>query len=137
VDGDRIAWIDGRNVARIAALPIAASPDRPRYLGDAVTGAASKDLAKTPWRAFIPVSAALTSCTVTIRRGMTVVQTLKCASATAKQGDAVVSWNGQNSAGKSVKAATYTWILHARDSDGSAVAADGSHAAISGTITVH
>jgi hypothetical protein len=136
VSDDRVAWIDGHNVARLAALPVAAGADRPRDLGDPVIGAASNNLAKTPWRAFIPLSAGLTSCAVTIRSGAKLVQTLSCSAAAAKQGDAVVGWNGRDVAGHSVKAGTYTWRLTAANRYGTALAADGTHTAITGRLTV-
>jgi hypothetical protein len=137
VDGDRIAWIDGNNRARIAALPVIASPDPPRYLGDPLAPTTLARGAKNPWQAFIPLSAALTSCSVTIFEQATVVRTLRCTKAAARLGDAAVSWNGQNSAGREVKAATYRWVLNAANSAGTALAANGSTRPIAGRIVVH
>ena len=138
IDGDRIAWIDGTNHARIAPLPVAASPDPPRYLGDAQapTTAKASGLATTPWRAFIPLSAALTSCTVTIYAGSAAVRTLTCAKADALLGDAAVGWDGKDSGGHALGAGAYRWQLSAVNTDGAALAADGSAGAIQGRIVL-
>ncbi len=139
VDGDRIAWVDGTNHARVAPLPIATSPDPPRFLGDAQAPRTAKasGLAKTPWQAFIPLSAALTTCTVTIYAGSTAVRTLTCAKSDALLGDAAVRWDGKDSGGHALGAGSYRWQLSAANSDGTALAADGSAAAIRGRIVLH
>jgi hypothetical protein len=136
VDGDRIAWIDARDRARLAPLPITVSADQPRYLGDPFAPSTAHPSKKSPWQAFIPLSAALTSCSVTILSGTVAIRTLGCAKSDAAMGDALVHWNGKTAGGSPAAPGTYHWQLTAANGDGSALSADGGTAPIRGRIVV-
>ncbi|HTW18961.1 MAG TPA: FlgD immunoglobulin-like domain containing protein, partial [Mycobacteriales bacterium] len=136
VDGGLIAWIDGANRARVAPLPVAPTPQAPRYLGDRLAPTSATPTKKLPWSAFIPMSAAMTACHVQILAGATVERTLKCAAADAALGDVSVRWDGRDAAGHKLSPGSYTWRLEAANSAGSALAADGASNPIQGRITV-
>jgi hypothetical protein len=128
VDGSVVSWIGPDGRPRTA--PVAHVADQPRSLGDPI---APKSLAPgASWTLDLPTSAQLTSCSVNITSGTTVIRTLPCDTPQATIGTVVATWTtpAQTPAG------TYTWTVVAANADGPLLAANGTTAATTGTITL-
>ncbi|HEX3706288.1 MAG TPA: hypothetical protein VHV76_06625 [Mycobacteriales bacterium] len=133
VDSSVMTWLDD-GVVRSAPLPIV--PDQPRALGAPIAPASLLQALDSVWAAYFPYSAALTSCSLTITRGSTVLRVLACDARAMTSGGAVVIWDGQNAAGHTVKSGKVTWRLTAANADGPALAPNGALHPLTGTIQV-
>ncbi|MDT0213224.1 FlgD immunoglobulin-like domain containing protein [Rothia sp. ARF10] len=119
--------------------PLAGQRLRPRHEGNpfAPTTFTSTSGAAEPWVGEWVFTEQLTTCSVQLRNSAgTLVRTLTCNATYAKQGEAVVSWDGKDAAGTGVPSGTYTWTVVAGDADGTVVDTDGLSTSIKGNITV-
>jgi hypothetical protein len=132
LDGSTIAWVDQNGDVQAEALP--ALPDQPRYLGNG-SAPTSATLPGT-WDAEWDASAAFSACSVTISQSATTVATLPCDPTDMSLGEAVVSWNGQNTSHTLVSPGNYTWTLTASNSDGALESPTGTTLTLTGTISV-
>jgi len=132
VSGSTLGWPGSDGLPR--ATPLAAVPDRPRYLGNgyAPTVVASGQ----PWTVDLVTSAPLTSCQVVVKKGTTTVRTLPCDAALMAQGEALATWDGRDGSGTTVALGKYKWQVTAANADGSLLAANGTATAIGTAITV-
>jgi hypothetical protein len=133
VDQSVLTWIDG-TVVMAAPLPHVADP--PHYLGDPVAPHHLNLAKQAAWRAYLPYSASLGRCTMTIRRRHHTLRTLRCDPADMKYGGAVVRWNGRDKHGRKVPAGTVTWTAHVANHDGHGLSTGGTRKPATGTIRV-
>jgi hypothetical protein len=133
VDQSVLTWTDG-TVVMAAPLPHVADP--PRYLGDPVAPHHLNLAKQVAWRAYLPYSATLGRCTVTIKRRHHTLRTLRCDPTDMKYGGAVVRWNGRDTHGRKVPAGTVTWTAHVENHDGHGLRTGGTRKPATGTIRV-
>jgi hypothetical protein len=131
IEGSIEAWESPNGVIREAALAHVA--DQPRYLGDLI--APNALAASAVWRAYVPFSAALSSCTVRFSVASTVVATRACNPSLMRTGDAWIRWDGRDTAGTPVSGPVQ-WTLTAANADGPAELANGTVGSLSGTIDI-
>jgi flagellar hook assembly protein FlgD len=72
---------------------------------------------------------------VQIKSAAAVVRTLTCDLTAMKTGGVKVSWDGKDTGGVAQPAGAYTWTVVASNADGALIAADGTAAATTGTVT--
>jgi hypothetical protein len=128
-----LTWDDNDT---IMAAPLPHVSDPPRFLGAPVAPKSMTAGHTGAWRAYLPYSASLSTCSVTISRGHTVLRRLACVAKDMTVGGAVVSWNGRRATGQRVAPGRVTWTVHASNADGKARAGDGSPHVVTGTIVV-
>jgi hypothetical protein len=106
----------------------------PRYLGAPI---APRHLASgKKWKAYLPYSSALDSCSVVFKAKHHPRKKVACNSTSMPYGGAVVTWNGRDHAGHRIKAGTVTWTAHVSNADGDARDASGADRDVTGKITV-
>jgi hypothetical protein len=128
VDGQFLAYLNSVGVPVVAPLTDHVV-NRPRSLGNA---SAPKSVTHGhSWSLDLVTSAALTSCSVRITHGSTLVKTLGCAAAARKLGEVRATWNATGAD------QTDHWRVVAKNADGSLLATGGSAAATTGVIHVH
>ena len=125
---------DSPGLGTVRARPLTHAADRPRSLGNPFAGAGVRQ--GHTWHFDLPTSAALTSCTVAVRRLGRTIRTLACAQDLMNLGEASVSWNGKTGAGHRAGRGVYHVVVSAANADGTLLAADGSHATTGATVTV-
>ncbi|MBE7188339.1 FlgD immunoglobulin-like domain containing protein [Jatrophihabitans endophyticus] len=118
----------------VYAQPLTHGTDRPRSLGNPFTS--PRTSRGHVWHLTLPTSAALNHCSVSIRRHGHSVRTLSCGRTLMSLGEVSVSWNGRTRSGHRAGKGTYRAVVSARNADGTLLAADGSHASTSRTVTV-
>ncbi|WP_328989264.1 hypothetical protein OG394_23825 [Kribbella sp. NBC_01245] len=130
LDGDRIGWLGAVQNAHVTA--VATPPIRARYLGNGIIpGSFNPNVSR--FGASLPFSKSLTQCAVVFRQGTRVFRTLACI---VRNGDALISWDGRDSAGRIVPKGRYDWTLTGSDSAGSALWYTGTGARIGSSVTV-
>lgn len=122
---------------RVLLLPFRDQHLPPRHEGNPL-GATHVDVsAATPWRGEWVFSESLTTCAVDVLSPSGgVVRQLPCDVAIARQGEAVVDWNGRDVAGDAVPSDWYTLKVVAADADGAAVHTDGVSTSVSSLVHV-
>lgn len=136
LDGNTAAWTESlNNVQTPEAAPLPVTANRPWFLGNP-TAPASYTIGSGTWNGEMVTSAGLTSCTVAITHGTTLIRTLSCDATKTGLGDAVVSWDGRDSHGFTVASGTYSWTVNAANLDGTMLNYDGSSTAVTGNIAV-
>jgi hypothetical protein len=131
VNGDLAVWIDPHG--RIEAQHLPHRADRPRSLGAPTAPATFTTGGSSTWQADVAYSAPLTTCSIEILdSSKTIVRTLACNPTYAAEGDAVVSWDGTDTAGTTVSPGSYTWRAVVSNADGTEVGGDSV-----GAITVN
>jgi hypothetical protein len=131
ITGNVLTWLTPPQQLEESVLPWPSVA--PRYLGDA--DAPSTFKRSEGWRAHIPFSEALTTCTVSFRQGATVVAEIPCDQSSMREGDVLAKWNGLTTSGQHVHG-DVTWQVNAANATGPAALADGSAGSVSGTVTV-
>ncbi|MDQ1723217.1 MAG: hypothetical protein QOG52_245 [Frankiaceae bacterium] len=129
-EGSVVAWIDGKGLPKVAALP--GGDGRPQLLGGA-TAPRTMTGART-WTGEWNASAPLTSCSVQLVYGRTTIRTLPCDAAGMAVGVATVSWDGRDAAGRSINGGI-AWRLVAANRGGTILAEDGSATTVHGIVT--
>jgi hypothetical protein len=132
VDQSVLTWDNGTDVMA-APLPHVADP--PQYLGAPIAPRRLTRGNSSAWRAYLPYSASLDHCTVTIKRGHHTLRTLTCNPTFMNYGGAVVRWNGRDAHGK-VAAGKVRWTAHVSNSDGDGLNGNGVKKPVTGTIMV-
>jgi hypothetical protein len=134
VEDDAMGWLSTASNLKVA--PINVPVAQPRSLGDPIAPASLVANGSTMWQPSIPYSTPLTTCTMTISQGSTVVRALPCYSSQAALGVASVSWDGRDGGGTLVSAGSYVWAVHASGTSGAALNPAGANADVGGAITV-
>jgi hypothetical protein len=133
IDSSVMTWLND-GVVESAPLPVVA--DQPRALGAPVAPASIASSTSASWAAYFPYSAALTSCSLRITRGSSLLRTLPCDPADMSSGGAYITWDGRKSDGKRVTAGAVSWTLTAANDDGPSLAPGGAAKPLTGTIRV-
>jgi hypothetical protein len=129
-----IGWVAADGLPHVQLLP--EIEGNPWYLGNGIAPASMLADGTNSWSADFVVSQPLTACAVTITADEIAVRSLPCDPTQAQVGEAKVSWDGRDASGHLVAPGSYTWTLTGAQSVSPLLDADGTSAAITGTIDV-